>query len=63
MDLLVNSYDKLMGEIERRVNRDFDIELKQLRSKAKDSTQKAISTLKIIKRLQRQCGCKFGRVF
>ena len=49
MDLLVNSYDKLMGEIERRVNRDYDIELKYLRNKARDSSQKAISTLKLLR--------------
>lgn len=49
MDLMVNSYDKLMGEIERRVNRDYDIELKQLRNKAKDSSQKAILTLKLLR--------------
>lgn len=49
MDLMVNSYDKLLGEIERRVNRDYDIELKHLRNKAKDSSQKAISTLKLLR--------------
>jgi hypothetical protein len=49
MDLMVNSYDKLIGEIERRVNRDYEIELKQIRSKAKDSGQKAITTLKLLR--------------
>lgn len=49
MDLTVNSYDKLIGEIERRVNRDYEIELKQLRSKAKDSSRKALITLKLMR--------------
>jgi len=49
IDLIVNSYDKLIGEIERRVNRDYEIELKQIRSKAKDSSLKAINTLKLIR--------------
>ena len=49
MDLMVNSYDKLIGEIERRVNRDYEIELKQIRSKAKDSSHRAISTLKLLR--------------
>ena len=49
MDLIVNGYDKLIGEIERRVNRDYEIELKQLRNKAKDSSLKAILTLKLLR--------------
>ena len=49
MDLMVNSYDKLIGEIERRVNRDYELELKQLRSKAKDSSRKALLTLKLLR--------------
>lgn len=49
MDLMVNSYDKLIGEIERRVNRDYELELKQLRSKAKDSSKKALLTLKMLR--------------
>jgi TnpA family transposase/predicted DNA-binding protein YlxM (UPF0122 family) len=49
MDLIINSYDKLMGEIERRVNRDFEIEYKKVRNNAKTSSTKAISTLKLLK--------------
>jgi DNA polymerase II small subunit/DNA polymerase delta subunit B len=46
---MVGSYDKLIGEIERRVNRDYEIELKQLRNRARDSSRKAISTLKLLR--------------
>jgi len=49
MDLIVNGYDKLISEIERRVNRDYEIELKQLRNKARDSNLKAILTLKLLR--------------
>ena len=49
MDLIINSYDKLMGEIERRVNRDFEIEYKKIRNNAKTSSIKAIATLKLLK--------------
>jgi len=49
MDLIINSYDKLMGEIERRVNRDFEIEFRKIRSEEKTSREKAISTLKLLK--------------
>lgn len=49
MDTMVNSYDKLIGEIERRVNRDYEIELKQLRNRARDSSRRAISTLKLLR--------------
>lgn len=49
MDTMVGSYDKLIGEIERRVNRDYEIEPKQLRNRARDSSQKAISTLKLLR--------------
>lgn len=49
IDTIVSSYDKLMGEVERRVNRDYEIELKQLRNRAKDSSYRAISALKLIR--------------
>lgn len=49
MDIMVNGYDKLMGEIERRVNRDYDIELKELRRRARDSSHRAILTLKLLR--------------
>jgi TnpA family transposase len=49
IDAMVGSYDKLIGEIERRVNRDYEIELKQLRNRARDSSQRAISTLKLLR--------------
>ena len=49
MDLIVNSYDKLMGEIERRVNRDFELELKRIRKEARDSQEKALLTLMLLK--------------
>ena len=49
IDTMVGSYDKLIGEIERRVNRDYEIELKQLRNRARDSSRKAISTLKLLR--------------
>lgn len=48
IDLLINSYDKLMGEIERRVNRDFDVEFKKIRNEARVSREKAIFTLKLL---------------
>jgi hypothetical protein len=48
IDLIINSYDKLMGEIERRVNRDFDTEFKKIRNDAKASREKALSTLKLL---------------
>ena len=44
---MVNGYDKLKGEIERIVNRDYDIELKELRGRARDSNHRAILTLKL----------------
>lgn len=49
IDAMVGSYDKLIGEIERRVNRDYEIGLKQLRNRARDSSQRAISTLKLLR--------------
>ena len=45
MDLLVNSYDKLMGEIERRVNRDFEEKYRTLRQEARVSREKSLSAL------------------
>lgn len=49
MDLIINSYDKLVGEIERRVNRDFDLESKKIRNAARDSQERALVTLQLLK--------------
>lgn len=49
MDLIINSYDKLIGEIERRVNRDFDLEYKKIRNAARESHEKALVTLQLLK--------------
>ena len=48
MDLLVNSYDKLMVEIERRVNRDFETESKKIRKEARVSREKSLSALVLL---------------
>ncbi|WP_165379500.1 DUF4158 domain-containing protein [Rickettsiales endosymbiont of Peranema trichophorum] len=54
MDLMVNSYDKLMSEIERRVNRDYEIELKRLRNKARESSRRALVSLKMLRDHERR---------
>lgn len=48
IDLVVASYDKLMMEIERRVNRDYEIQLKRIRYEQKVNQEKAVSTLKLL---------------
>ena len=57
---MVNGYDKLKGEIERIVNRDYDIELKELRGRARDSNHRVILTLKLSR--YRRFYSNFGRV-
>lgn len=63
MDLIVNGYDKLISEIERRVNRDYEIELKQLRNKARDSNLKAILTLKLLRDYQNPASVTLAKFF
>lgn len=48
IDKVIQSYDKLMSEIERRVNRDYEKELKRLRHDGRVSGEKALDTLKLL---------------
>lgn len=48
IDLIVASYDKLTMEIERRVNRDYEIHIKRIRSEQRLNQEKALSTLKLL---------------
>lgn len=46
IDQVIDANDKLLGEIERRINRDFDEYTKKMREQAKLSRRLAIKTLK-----------------
>lgn len=46
IDEIIVANDKLLGEIERRVNRDFDEHYKKLKNKAQTSRDFALETLK-----------------
>lgn len=54
IDDIILANDKLLGEVERRVNRDFDDYYKQLKNKARASRELALQTLKNLRSHERR---------